>query len=140
MPRIPKEVSYVEGAAELKLVEAIFLEAVRCLLLPPSENGSKIRDAVEWFSRNDEYYTEAVFSFDNVCDFLKLDPTYVRYKLELMSCINLGSHANSHTYGKINTAVVEMPKPKPAVADEDFNWISMYTLGSHLHMSGRREK
>jgi hypothetical protein len=42
------------------------------------KSKSRFRDVEEWFNRRDR---EWIFSFDNVCELLCLDPEYVRRRL-----------------------------------------------------------
>ncbi|HXV82376.1 MAG TPA: hypothetical protein VEG60_21110 [Candidatus Binatia bacterium] len=66
-------------APEIKLIAAVLKDAIDCYLKYESvktRRGKKIfNEAAQWiFSRQEDW----LFSFDNICEILKLDPDYIR--------------------------------------------------------------
>jgi hypothetical protein len=66
-------------APEMRLIAAVLEDAIGCYLKyysAQSRRGKRIRnEAEEWiFSREDDW----LFSFENICELLKIDPDYIR--------------------------------------------------------------
>ena len=64
---------------EIRLIAAVLEDAIDCYLKycsAKTRRGKRIfTEAAQWiFSRDDDW----LFSFDNICEMLKLDPDYIR--------------------------------------------------------------
>ena len=68
---------------EKRLVLSVLEDAVECFMKcidSPTNKGQRLyRDADEWINLEDKYW---VFSFDNVCDMLDINPEYMRRGLK----------------------------------------------------------
>jgi len=68
---------------EKRLVLSVLEDAVECFMKcidSPTNKGQRLyRDADEWISLEDKHW---VFSFDNVCDMLDINPEYMRRGLK----------------------------------------------------------
>ena len=68
---------------EKRLVLSVLEDAVECFMKcidSPTSKGQRLfRDADEWISLEDRHW---VFSFDNVCDMLDINPEYLRRGLQ----------------------------------------------------------
>lgn len=68
---------------EKRLVLSVLEDAVECFMKcidSPTNKGQRLfRDADEWISLEDRHW---VFSFDNVCDMLDINPEYLRRGLQ----------------------------------------------------------
>jgi hypothetical protein len=64
---------------EKRLILSVLEDAVECFMkcidAPTSKGQRLFRDADEWISLEDKHW---VFSFDNVCDMLDINPEYMR--------------------------------------------------------------
>src|SRR6267143_5267959 len=64
---------------EKRLILSVLEDAVECFMKcidSPSSKGQRLfRDADEWIALEDKHW---VFSFDNVCDMLDINPEYMR--------------------------------------------------------------
>jgi hypothetical protein len=64
---------------EKRLILSVLEDAVECFMKcidSPTSKGQRLfRDADEWISLEDKHW---VFSFDNVCDMLDINPEYMR--------------------------------------------------------------
>jgi len=64
---------------EKRLILSVLEDAVECFMKcidSPTSKGQRLfRDAEEWISLEDKHW---VFSFDNVCDMLDINPDYMR--------------------------------------------------------------
>jgi hypothetical protein len=64
---------------EKRLILSVLEDAVECFMKcidSPSSKGQRLfRDADEWIALEDKHW---VFSFDNVCDMLDINPDYLR--------------------------------------------------------------
>jgi hypothetical protein len=64
---------------EKRLILSVLEDAVECFMKcidSPASKGQRLfRDADEWISLEDKHW---VFSFDNVCDMLDINPDYMR--------------------------------------------------------------
>jgi hypothetical protein len=64
---------------EKRLILSVLEDAVECFMKcidSPTSKGQRLfRDADEWISLEDKHW---VFSFDNVCDMLDINPDYMR--------------------------------------------------------------
>ena len=64
---------------EKRLILSVLEDAVECFMKcidSPTSKGQRLfRDANEWISLEDKHW---VFSFDNVCDMLDINPDYMR--------------------------------------------------------------
>jgi hypothetical protein len=64
---------------EKRLILSVLEDAVECFMKcidSPTNKGQRLfRDADEWISLEDKHW---VFSFDNVCDMLDINPEYMR--------------------------------------------------------------
>src|SRR5262249_35904567 len=64
---------------EKRLILSVLEDAVECFMKcidSPTNKGQRLfRDADEWISLEDKHW---VFSFDNVCDMLDINPDYMR--------------------------------------------------------------
>jgi transposase-like protein len=68
---------------EKRLVLSVLEDAVECFMKcidSPTNKGQRLyRDADEWINLEDKFW---VFSFDNVCDMLDINPEYMRRGLK----------------------------------------------------------
>lgn len=68
---------------EKRLVLSVLEDAIECFMKcidSPTNKGQKLfRDAEEWINLHDKQW---VFSFDNVCEMLDIDPGYMRRGLQ----------------------------------------------------------
>ena len=68
---------------EKRLILSVLEDAVECFMKcidSPTNKGQRLfRDADEWISLEDKHW---VFSFDNVCDMLDINPDYMRRGLK----------------------------------------------------------
>lgn len=68
---------------EKRLVLSVLEDAIECFMKcidSPTNKGQRLfRDADEWISLEDRHW---VFSFDNVCDMLDINPEYLRRGLQ----------------------------------------------------------
>ena len=64
---------------EKRLILSVLEDAIECFMKcidSPTSKGQRLfRDADEWISLEDKHW---VFSFDNVCDMLDINPEYMR--------------------------------------------------------------
>ena len=64
---------------EKRLILSVLEDAIECFMKcidSPTNKGQKLfRDAEEWINLEDKHW---VFSFDNVCDMLDVNPEYMR--------------------------------------------------------------
>src|SRR5271170_8247717 len=68
---------------EKRLILSVLEDAVECFMKcidSPTNKGQRLyRDADEWINLEDKHW---VFSFDNVCDMLDINPEYMRRGLK----------------------------------------------------------
>lgn len=68
---------------EKRLILSVLEDAIECFMKcidSPTNKGQKLfRDAEEWINLQDKHW---VFSFDNVCDMLDINPDYMRNGLK----------------------------------------------------------
>ncbi len=68
---------------EKRLVLSVLEDAVECFMKcidSPTSKGQRLfRDAEEWINHEDKHW---VFSFDNICDMLDINPDYMRHGLK----------------------------------------------------------
>lgn len=80
---LPKK-SGTSRDGERRLMSAILSDGIEAFILQSSSNSVSSRrskknfNAAEWINTKDESY---VFSFDNVCKSLGINPSYLRYGL-----------------------------------------------------------
>src|SRR5512142_715592 len=84
---------------EMKLVAAILKDGIDCYLkyfsAKPRRGKKRPNEAEEWFFSKDERW---LFSFENVCGLLKLEPDYIRrallhYKQNHVKALESGSQS-----------------------------------------------
>ena len=89
---------------ERRLVAAILRDAIDCYVrdcfTKDRHKKRSFREAVEWFFRDDDY---GVFSLENVCGILGIDPGYVRRSLLQYERQNSGN-ADSRTGSELRLA------------------------------------
>jgi hypothetical protein len=68
---------------EKRLILSVLEDGIECFMKyvdAPTSKGQKLfRDAEEWINLHDKYW---IFSFDNVCDMLDINPDYMRRGLQ----------------------------------------------------------
>jgi len=109
---------------EKRLILSVLEDAVECfmkLIDSPTSKGQRLyRDADEWINLEDKHW---VFSFDNVCDMLDINPEYMRrglrdWKERKLEAIERA--AAERAAAAANPAIVDQPelKPEPVIASE----------------------
>jgi hypothetical protein len=67
---------------EMKLMAAVLKDAIDCYLkyvsAKPRRSKKRSNEAEQWFFSDDD---DGLYSFQSVCDMLKLDPDYIRRTL-----------------------------------------------------------
>ena len=113
---------------EKRLILSVLEDAVECFMKCINASSSKgqrlFRDADEWIALEDKRW---VFSFDNVCDMLDINPEYMRRGLREWKEKKLASlerEAELRRQAEANPVVVEpavaMPVEAKAVAAKPF--------------------
>jgi hypothetical protein len=100
---------------EKRLILSVLEDAVECFMKCIDASSSKgqrlYRDADEWISLEDKHW---VFSFDNVCDMLDINPEYMRRGLrewKARKLVALERAAEARRLAEANPpSVVEAPK------------------------------
>jgi hypothetical protein len=107
---------------EKRLILSVLEDAVECFMKCIDASSSKgqrlFRDADEWIALEDKHW---VFSFDNVCEMLDINPEYLRRGLKdwkQRKLIALEREAEARLAAAANPIVIEEPaaiaKPVPA--------------------------
>ncbi len=107
---------------EKRLVLSVLEDAVECFMKcidSPTSKGQRLyRDADEWIALEDRHW---VFSFDNVCDMLDINPAYLRRGLQRWKERKLvaieqakAARAEAAAWAEANPAAVETPAAEPA--------------------------
>jgi hypothetical protein len=103
---------------EKRLILSVLEDAVECFMKcidSPTSKGQRLfRDADEWICLEDKHW---VFSFDNVCDMLDINPEYMRrglrqWKERKVDAMHRATQALAHQ--QANQAAATEP---PAVAE-----------------------
>jgi hypothetical protein len=98
---------------ERRLVAALLEDAVECYQKHLRARDEKARqlflDAEEWISSDDRSWP---FSFENVCDLLQINPTYLRRGLFAWKDRQLSDHPRA----KVVALKVAAPKPQLAAS------------------------
>lgn len=85
---------------EKRLILSVLEDGIECFmkyLNSPTNKGQKLfRDAEEWINLQDKHW---IFSFDNVCDMLDINPDYMRSGLQSWKQKKLASIANAQVAG-----------------------------------------
>jgi len=110
---------------EKRLILSVLEDAIECFMKcidSPTSKGQRLfRDADEWISLEDKHW---VFSFDNVCDMLDINPDYMRRglkqwkerKLEAMHRAAQALTANIANETAASEAAVALVEQEPAKA------------------------
>ncbi len=110
---------------EKRLILSVLEDAIECFMKcidSPTSKGQRLfRDADEWISLEDKRW---VFSFDNVCDMLDINPDYMRRglkqwkerKLEAMHRAAQALTANDANETAASEAAVALVEQEPAKA------------------------
>ena len=107
---------------EKRLILSVLEDAVECFMKCIDASSSKgqrlFRDADEWIALEDKHW---VFSFDNVCEMLDINPEYLRRGLKdwkQRKLVALEREAEARLAAAANPIVMEEPtvvaKPVPA--------------------------
>lgn len=101
---------------EKRLVLSVLEDAVECFMKcidSPTNKGQRLfRDADEWISLEDRHW---VFSFDNVCDMLDINPEYLRRGLQRWKERKLAAIERAARAREEASAVAESDAPATAV-------------------------
>jgi hypothetical protein len=109
---------------EKRLILSVLEDAIECFMKCMDSATSKgqrlYREADEWIALEDKHW---VFSFDNVCDMLDINPEYMRRglrdwkqrKLEAMQRA-AESKAEAETRAELDAAAGIVAQPEPVVA------------------------
>jgi hypothetical protein len=118
---------------EKRLVLSVLEDAIECFMKfidsPTSKNQRLFRDAEDWINLEDKKW---VFSFDNVCDMLDINPEYMRRGLrdwkerklaaierarsERAEQVAAAAASVESSVAEAKTEPVEAPKPAVAAA------------------------
>ncbi len=105
---------------EKRLILSVLEDAVECFMKcidSPTNKGQRLfREAEEWINLEDKHW---VFSFDNVCDMLDINPEYMRrglreWKQRKIEAMARAAEAAAQAAAMPQPQVeVEAPKPEP---------------------------
>ncbi len=104
---------------EKRLILSVLEDAVECFMKcidSTTNKGQRLfRDADDWINLEDKHW---VFSFDNVCDMLDIEPEYLRRGLQLWKERRLQAIAQRAALATQQEAAAPAPiaESKPAVA------------------------
>jgi hypothetical protein len=105
---------------EKRLILSVLEDAVECFMkcidAPTSKGQRLFRDADEWISLEDKHW---VFSFDNVCDMLDINPDYMRrglrqWKQRKIEAIQQAAEVLANQ--AVNGPIVEEPSVSSEIA------------------------
>jgi hypothetical protein len=106
---------------EKRLVLSVLEDAVECFMKcidASTHKGQRLfREAEEWITLEDKRW---VFSFDNVCEMLDVNPAYMRaglkrWKERKLELIQLGHEALAREAEEVAKAPIAPPAPAPKV-------------------------
>jgi hypothetical protein len=104
---------------EKRLVLSVLEDAVECYMKcidAASNKGQRLfRDADEWINLEDKHW---VFSFDNVCDMLDINPEYMRRGLKRWKERRIEALAAKAAAEAAAPVTVVAEEPAPAPVDE----------------------
>ncbi len=99
---------------EKRLILSVLEDAVECFMKcidSPTNKGQRLfREAEEWINLEDKHW---VFSFDNVCDMLDINPEYMRRGLRGWKGRKIEAMARA-----ADVAAMAPPEPEPPLAIE----------------------
>jgi|SRR5438874_11405583 len=107
---------------EKRLILSVLEDAVECFMKcidSPTSKGQRLfRDADEWINLEDKHW---VFSFDNVCDMLDINPEYMRrglreWKERRMAAMQRAAEALANQQSDEGATTVEPAPAEFAVA------------------------
>ena len=101
---------------EKRLILSVLEDAIECFMKcidSPTSKGQRLfRDADEWIAHEDKRW---VFSFDNVCDMLDINPEYMRMGLRKWKEKRLEAIARQRAALEAESAAAQAaPQPAPA--------------------------
>src|ERR1700752_3788139 len=110
---------------EKRLILSVLEDAVECFMKcidSPTSKGQRLfRDADEWIALEDKHW---VFSFDNVCDMLDINPEYMRrglrdWKQRKLEAMPRAAEAKAEAAARAEIAAAAViVEPPQAVAAE----------------------
>ena len=118
---------------EKRLILSVLEDAIECFMKcidSPTSKGQRLfRDADEWIALEDKHW---VFSFDNVCDMLDINPDYMRrglkqWKERKLVALESAAQARAEAAALaamtgVSTIATEAPvKPEPPVKSADLS-------------------